>query len=430
MKISVFGLGYVGVVTCACLAENGHEVVGVDVQSTKVDAINRGHAPILEPGLDILLAEAKTAGCISATSSVSLAVQTTDISFICVGTPSLEFGGLDLRHVRHVCHQIAEQLESKTTNHLLLLRSTMLPGSTRNLVDKYFANVLATGRLQVVFFPEFLREGSAISDFRDPSLSVMGSDDGEAVPLAEQLMGQAQWLPWEGAETMKYACNYWHALKVCFANEIGRLSSTVGVNGQALMSILCEDKRLNISTYYMKPGNPYGGSCLPKDISALGSYAAQHGVVLPLLDAVALSNLAHAERLKNLVLGLGGSRVFLLGLAFKENTDDLRNSPMVSLAEGLLSEGFEVLLYDPKVKPSALVGANRIQIDRRLPSLDDLLTQDLDKAIAWAETIVVLHRVLDCSRLQCLVRDSQVIVDINGWPELAQLPSRYVGFCW
>jgi GDP-mannose 6-dehydrogenase len=258
----------------------------------------------------------------------------------------------------------------------------------------------------------------------------MGAVDGKAVPSANAVMGESKWLSWEGAEMVKYACNYWHSVKVCFANEIGRASKHAGVDGQELMRLLCEDTRLNISTYYMRPGNPFGGSCLPKDVSALRSYAAQHGLVLPLLDAVKPSNAAHADRLKDLVVNLGGQRVLIVGVAFKENTDDLRQSPMVALAESLLSEGFEVQLYDPKIKPAALVGANRTQVSRRLPSLESLLQEDLQCAFAQAETIVVLHPAVPIAELRALVRTDQQLVDVNGWPDLQTLPSRYIGFCW
>jgi len=430
MKISVFGLGYVGAVTCGCLTERGHHVVGVDVQSEKVDALNRGEAPILEPELGDLLASAKREGLLEATTDTTSAIHCTEVSIVCVGTPSLDSGGLDLRYVREVCRQIASALETKTTSHLLLLRSTMLPGSTRDLAEKIFEPLLKRKALEIVFCPEFLREGTAINDFREPSLAVMGSVEGKRAQAAEDVMGQANWLPWEGAEMVKYACNYWHAVKVCFANEIGRASKRAGVNGQQLMRLLCEDTRLNISTYYMRPGNPFGGSCLPKDVSALRSYAAQHGLVLPLLDAVKPSNAAHADRLKDLVVNLGGQRILILGVAFKENTDDLRQSPMVALAESLLSEGFDVQLYDPKIKPAALVGANRTQANRRLPSLESLLQTDLSNAIGQADTLVVLYPTVKLEELRALLREDQHVVDVNGWADLRTLPARYVGFCW
>jgi len=430
MKVSIFGLGYVGSVTAACLAERGHSVVGVDPQALKVDAINAGRAPLLEPELEELLLSAKKAGRLSATQSVEEAIGSTDVSIVCVGTPSLESGGLDLRFVRDVSKQIARELSRKQKPHLLLLRSTMLPGSTRRLVQDYFSGLIDSGMLTVVYCPEFLREGTAVADFRCPSLSVLGSADAGVVAAAEELVGKSQWLEWEGAELIKYACNYWHAVKVGFANEIGRTSERLGLDGRRLMNLLCSDTVLNISTYYMRPGNPFGGSCLPKDVSALGRFAAENGIVMPLLDAVMPSNRAHADRLRSIVSSSGTGKVAILGLSFKKDTDDLRNSPMVALAENLLSEGRELRIFDPNLVVHELVGANFAQVARRLPKLESVLALDLASCLQGAEVVVVSHTVAEITQLQSALEPDAVIVDVNGWEDLKKLPNRCRGLCW
>lgn len=430
MNISIFGLGYVGAVTAGCLAEQGHKIYGVDVQQTKVNALNSGKAPILEPQLAELLAEAHANGRLSAGVDVAAAIDATDISIVCVGTPSLASGGLDLRYARDVCKQIADALDRKSTPHLLFVRSTMLPGSTKALTDAYFTHHLTEGNIRIVYCPEFLREGTAVDDFRNPSLRVLGSEDGLPVPAAEAVMGKSEWLKWEGAELVKYACNYWHGLKVAFANEIGRLSKFVSVDGRRIMSLLCQDTVLNISEYYMKPGNPFGGSCLPKDISALSCFAGERGLVMPLLDAVGPSNRAHAERLRQIVSESAPGKILIIGLSFKKDTDDLRNSPMVSLAEGLLSDGRDVLIYDPYVQERQLIGANLVQISSRIPRLADVLVGDLESAIRSAVCVVVSNKVVPIEAIKKSISPHTLLVDVNGWNDLETIDANYSGICW
>lgn len=430
MEISIFGLGYVGAVTAACLTERGHTVIGVDPQQEKLDAINAGRAPILEPELDELLGKAKKAGLLSATDNVELAVRASTVSIVCVGTPSLDSGGLDLRFVREVCEQIASEVLKKGQPHLLFLRSTMLPGSTRALVQKYFAELCSNRLLTIVYCPEFLREGSAVKDFRTPSLAVLGSESGMPNHQAESLIGESQWQTWEGAELIKYACNYWHAVKVGFANEIGRASEHIGIDGREIMNIVCSDNVLNISSYYMRPGNPFGGSCLPKDVSALSRFATEKGLALPLLDAVMPSNRAHADRLRAIVSTSCAGKVAILGLSFKKDTDDLRNSPMVALAESLLSEGRELQIYDPNLIGRTLLGANLAQVSRRLPKLASVLVPDLESCLKGAEVVVVSHPVADIEEIRVQIDPNTVVVDVNGWPELDKLPNKRRGLCW
>jgi GDP-mannose 6-dehydrogenase len=319
MKASVFGLGYVGAVTAGCLADLGHGVIGVDVQPGKVDAFNAGLSPIIEPGLDDLLETSRQQGRLRATLDAAKAVHESDVSIVCVGTPSLPNGRLNLGFVQKVSQQISEALRSDGKKHAVIFRSTMLPGSTRQIVETLFDDLCRTGQVDVYYCPEFLREGSAVKDFREPSLAVIGTHDGQAPagPEASQLLGGSHAvLGWEGAETIKYSCNYFHALKVSFANEIGRLCKFLGEDGGRLMQVVCSDTTLNISSTYMRPGNPFGGSCLPKDVSALKSFARQHGLSMPLLENTLVSNQALLEHLIELIVSKGERRIGLLGLAF------------------------------------------------------------------------------------------------------------------
>jgi GDP-mannose 6-dehydrogenase len=433
MNVSIFGLGYVGAVTAGCLAELGHAVTGVDVQPSKVDAFNRGRSPIVEPELDGLLQTARAKGRLSATTDAAAAVATTEASIICVGTPSLESGRLNLDHVRKVCEQIAAALRASGKSHVLIFRSTMLPGSTRQLVRDFLADLQAAGQVKIYYCPEFLREGTAVRDFREPSLAVVGTHDGTQPESSEarQLLGGAPAvLAWEGAEAIKYSCNYFHALKVGFANEIGRLSKFLGIDGGRVMEVVCSDTRLNISPYYLKPGNPFGGSCLPKDVSALLSFARQEGLNLPLLDSTLETNQAHLDLLLKRITAHGARRIGLLGLAFKADTDDLRGSPMVAVAETLLGRGYELRIHDPNLQLDRLVGANEVEIQRRMPHLASLLRDDPREVFEASELIVASQRCVPVADLAAWVRPDQAVLDVNGWRELATLPWQYEGLCW
>lgn len=433
MNVSVFGLGYVGAVTAGCLAESGHTITGVDVQPSKVDAFNSGSSPIVEPGLEGLLQVARKAGRLSATSSAERAVADSEVSIVCVGTPSSPSGRLDLEHVRKVTHQISDAVRACRKKHVVIFRSTMLPGSTRALVADYLTDLKSGGFLKVYYCPEFLREGTAVDDFRNPSLSVIGTRDGEppATDVAGQLFGaNPSILKWEGAEMIKYACNCFHALKVGFANEIGRMCKHIGEDGSRVMDVVCQDTRLNISRYYMKPGNPFGGSCLPKDVSAMASAARREGVQLPLLDSTMASNQAHLDLLIQLIASKGKRKVGLLGLAFKEDTDDLRGSPMVALAETLLGRGYELRIFDPQLNLSRLIGANEAEIRRRMPHLSSLLADRAPDVVRESEVIVASQRCSAVADLQPVVSPSQMVIDVNGWQELRSLPWHYEGLCW
>lgn len=433
MNISVFGLGYVGAVTAACLAQKGHRIIGVDLHGAKVDAFNQGISPIVEPGLDELLKTSSASRQITATLNAAEAVANSDASIICVGTPSLPSGSLDLKYVLSVSAQIAAALTAQEKEHVIIFRSTMLPGSTRRIVGEVFAGLVAAGRVQIYYCPEFLREGTAVRDFQEPSLAVIGNEDGSApVPaaIAELLGGKPELLRWEGAEMIKYTCNYFHALKVGFANEIGRLSKQLGEDGKRVMQVVCEDRKLNISSYYMRPGAPFGGSCLPKDVSALHAFVRQQGMSLPLLENTLATNAAHQQLFVQLIESKQKRRIGFLGLAFKADTDDLRGSPLVAAAETLIGRGHAISIYDPQINLSRLIGSNEQQIQQRMPHLAQLMKATANEVLQNSDVIVISQK---CATLDILLPDVRAdhhVIDINGWEDLKRLPWQYDGICW
>jgi len=432
MKVSIFGLGYVGAVTAGCLTREGHTVVGVDVQAEKVVSLAAGVSPIVEPGLGEMLADAAKNGLLSATQNHTDAVAATDVSLVCVGTPSAESGELNLQYVRQVVGQIADAVRASGKSHDLVLRSTMLPGSTQKIADTVVADLLETGKLRLFFYPEFLREGTAVADFDDPSLAVVGTRDGSAFPaeLGPLFGADAPTANWPGAEMVKYACNAFHATKVTFANEIGRIGKSLGIDSQSVMRLLCQDTRLNLSPYYLRPGNPFGGSCLPKDVRALVHEGRRGGVELPLLDSLLPSNEAHLAKLIEQAKPLANGRVTLLGLSFKSDTDDLRESPMVEVAQHLIGRGFELSIYDPQLNLAKLIGTNKRVIDEKMPHLASLLTDDLAAALGQSGLVIVAQQCVDVETLRPLITAEHTLLDVNGWPELRDLPGRYEGFCW
>jgi GDP-mannose 6-dehydrogenase len=433
MNISIFGLGYVGAVTAGCLANRGHVIVGVDVHPQKVKAFDDGIPPIIEPGLDELLRAAKAKGLLRATLRCEDAVAETDLSLVCVGTPSNASGALDLTFVRQVSCQIARALRAKQRPHSLVLRSTMLPGTTKQLVQEMFRDLLADGALRVFYFPEFLRESTAVKDFEQPSLTVVGTCNGMRPPmeLMHGLFGEgAAVVDWQTAEMVKYACNAFHATKIAFGNEIGRVGKQVGVDARAVIDLLCQDTRLNISPLYLKPGNPFGGSCLPKDVRALTNHARIQGVNLPLLESLLPSNDRHLQSLLALIEGTGEREIVILGLSFKAQTDDLRESAMVEVAQLLLGRGYQLRIYDRALNLAALIGANKRVIDAKMPHLACLLKADLASALGQRGLIVAAQRCASLSDLKECVTPQHHVLDVNGWPELRELPAPYEGFCW
>ena len=400
MNVAVFGLGYVGTVTAAALARDGHQVVGVDPAAPKLESIRAGRAPVLEPGLDELIARMVGEGRLRVTDDVAEGLADVDLSLICVGTPSRRDGSLDLQYVRQVAEQIGANLRAAAPGHIVVVRSTVLPGSTREQVIP--AVERASGRSvgdgwDVAMNPEFLREGTSLADYDRPPRVLVGErvpGVGErVVSLYERVDAERFVVPLEVAEAVKYTDNAFHALKITFANEAARVWSTRGADPARVMEIFASDRKLNASPVYLRPGFAFGGSCLPKDLRALTSVAHETNVRIPVLDAVLASNALEILHALDRVVTTGKRRIALLGLAFKSGTDDLRESPMLELAERLLGKGLELKIHDPAVRLAALHGSNRIFVEERLPHVSRLLCDDLDDALEGAEVVVIGHDI-------------------------------------
>src|SRR5678809_303766 len=364
MKISIFGLGYVGCVSAACFSDRGHEVIGVDVNQLKADIINQGRSPIVEPGVGDIIEKAVKDQRLRATTDATEAVHATDISLICVGTPGHHNGSLDLTHVKAVCKQIGAALETKRRYHTVAVRSTMLPGTIAETVIptlEIFSGKKSGKDFGVAINPEFLREGTSIHDFNNPPFTLIGADDEEAAELLkklyEHLPAAVVTIRIKEAEMVKYACNCFHGLKVAFANEIGTICKGLNVDSHRVMEVFCRDTKLNLSPYYLRPGFAFGGSCLPKDLRAINYKAKELDVEVPLLSAILPSNRLQIERAVELVTRSGKKRVGVLGFSFKAGTDDLRESPMVTLIETLIGKGYDLKLYDRNVSLARLTGA-------------------------------------------------------------------------
>jgi GDP-mannose 6-dehydrogenase len=420
-KISVFGLGYVGAVTAACLADGGHRVVGVDVNPAKAQAFASGRSPVLEPGLDDLVAVGCKAGRLFATTDAAAAVSESEISFICVGTPSLSNGRLDLSSIEHACTEIGTALRSKKDFHLVVLRSTVLPGTSRSVVIpklEAFSKKRAGIDFAVCANPEFTREGCAVADFLNPGMIVLGADQSEHLDTLHELYrgikGQVFATSLHAAEMVKYACNCFHALKVTFANEIGTLCRYLDVDEQEVMKIFLADKKLNVSAAYLKPGFAFGGSCLPKDIRALAYRAKQVDLDLPLLRAILPSNQAHLDRAVDAVLETGSKKIGVVGLSFKPGTDDLRESPSVQLIKRLLAEGCQVRVWDQDVSVGRLVGSNRRFIAEEMPHIGCLLSTDLEQVINSAEVVVVSVKTPEVCALLDAARAERTVIDLHS----------------
>jgi GDP-mannose 6-dehydrogenase len=436
--VSVFGLGYVGSVSAAAFAADGHEVTGVDVHQGKVEAINDGRSPIVEPGLDELLREGVAAGRLRATTDTADAVRATELSLICVGTPSRRNGSLDLAYLTRVCEQIGAALRDKPAYHLVVVRSTVLPGTTHAHVIP--ALEAASGKkygdgFGVAVNPEFLREGSAIKDFRQPPLTLVGhnhaADAGPATALYANLDAPLYTTSIHVAEMMKYTSNAWHAVKVVFANEIGNLCKRMGVDSHEVMDIFCKDDKLNLSPYYLKPGFAFGGSCLPKDVRALQYRAKELDLPMPLIESVMPSNGLQVQHAIERIVETGARRIGLFGFSFKAGTDDLRESPMVILAEALLGKGYELAIYDRNVSLARLVGANKQYIDEQIPHLSRHLSESLDDVIARSEVIVIGNAAPEFTEAVLRCRPDQTVIDLVRLPiDRTRLTARYDGLCW
>ena len=418
MRISIFGLGYVGAVSAACLAADGHQVLGVDPVADKVDHINGGQSPIVEAEIDELIAQTVAHGLLRATQDPALAIQETDLSFVCVGTPSQQNGNLDLRFIRRICEQIGQCLKDKSARHTVVIRSTILPGTMRNVVIptlEEFSGKKAGKDFGICNNPEFLREGSAVRDYRRPPKTVIGEVDEASgdllASLYEKLDAPLIRTDLNTAEMVKYVDNSWHALKIGFANEIGNLCDAFSVKAEAVMDIFCQDKKLNISPAYLKPGFAFGGSCLPKDLRALSYQAKLHDLELPILSSVLPSNEKQVERGVRSVIENGNSRVGILGFSFKAGTDDLRESPVIEVIERLIGKGYDLRIYDRNVNLAALVGANRDFILNHIPHISRLMLPTADAVLDHAQTVVIGNNDPEFAQVQTKLRTDQSLVD-------------------
>jgi GDP-mannose 6-dehydrogenase len=439
MKVAVFGLGYAGMVSAACIAQNGHDVWGVDVDSTKVATVAGGRSSVVEPGLDELVAATVEAGMLHATTDAALALEAADVALICVGTPSTDHGQVDLKHIESAATEIGRTFATVAAppsgRRYVVVRSTVPPGTVDGLVAEAVARAAAPEvDFAVAMCPEFLREGSSVRDFFDPPFTVIGTDDplaGEAIAkLFAGFDARVRVVPTRTAESLKYACNAFHATKVAFANEVARLFRGMGVDSREMMELFCEDDRLNISKTYLRPGFAFGGSCLPKDLRALLHLARMNNIDLPLLASTLQSNEITIGDVVDRVIANGGRKIALLGLSFKTKTDDLRESPNVALAETLIGKGFDVSIYDPIVNPSRLIGTNKTYVESKLPHLRRLLTETATQAIDGADVVIVSSN--EETVVEALLANPPTdLIDISGrlGREVEALPS-YAGIGW
>ena len=438
MRVSVFGLGYVGSVSAACFAEDGHEVVGVDVAPAKVTALNEKRSPIVEKGLDDLIQRNTANGRLRATTSTPDAVRATDLSLICVGTPSRRNGSLDLAYLERVCEQIGSVLHDKDDYHVVVVRSTVLPGTTHDVVipalERTSGKTYGTG-FGVSVNPEFLRESTAIADFRRPPMTLVGhnyrSDAEPTQALYTAVEAPVVTTTIRTAEMIKYASNTWHALKVTFANEVGNLCKRLEIDSHEVMDIFCRDEKLNLSSYYMKPGFAFGGSCLPKDVRAMQYRAKELDLDMPVIQAILGSNQLQIQHAIDEIVDTGRKRIGLLGFSFKAGTDDLRESPIVILAEALLGKGHALRIYDKNVSIARLVGANREYINTQIPHLSSLLCDSIDEVIDQSDVIVVGNAAPEFSDALTRTRPDQVVFDlVRVKTPRNQIPAEYTGICW
>ena len=433
MNISIFGLGYVGCVGMGCLASQGHKIIGVDVSDKKVELINQGVPTIVEKDIDKLIMDGHKKGMVSATKDFVKAVHSSDISFICVGTPSSDNGHLDLTYIMKTAEQIGEALKEKTGFHVVVIRSTVFPGTNEKVgqliadisgkeIDKDFA---------IVSNPEFLREGTAVNDYLNPPLTVIGSSSEKAVDIMKQVYewssAPVEIVPIGVAEMIKYVNNSYHALKVVFANEIGSICKKLNIDSHEVMRIFCMDKQLNISPYYFRPGFAYGGSCLPKDLRGLQTLAHDLYLDTPVLNAISPSNSTLIERQTEAIEKFGKKKIGVLGLSFKAGTDDMRNSPIIHIIESLHGKGFEVKIFDKNVSLSRIIGKNKSVIEERLPHLSTMLIDNMEEVTDWADVLIIANK--DSKFSVIVTKPEQIIVDLVRVKELEKY-NNYNGLWW
>ena len=438
MNVSIFGLGYVGAVSLACLARDGHRVIGVDVDRTKLDLIAAGRTPVVEAGMVELMAQAAASGRVAVTADAGEAVAGSDLSLVCVGTPSAPNGSQDQSAMLRVAEDLGRALREKGAPHTFVFRSTLVPGTTEDVLRTTIEQ--ASGKREgedfhVCYQPEFLREGSSIRDYDQPPFTIIGANAEPPVALLRGLFGH---LPCafhrtsiRAAETVKYCCNNFHALKITFANETARLCEALDVDPFEVMDLVCKDNQLNISTAYLKPGFAFGGSCLPKDLRATTYLARTRDVELPMLANILVSNRAHIDHAIAKVLASGKRRIGMLGLSFKSGTDDLRESPLVALAEHFIGKGLQLLVYDPEVHLSSLLGANRRFIEQHVPHIQSLMRAEAREVIEGSDVLVVgLADPATVAALKRHMRPDQMVLDLVRIPDHSGLAGRYVGLCW
>lgn len=437
-KISIFGLGYVGAVSLACLARDGHEMTGVDIDPNKLELLRSGQAPIVETGIQELMRAVVRGGSVTVTDSVRDAILSTDVSFVCVGTPARQNGNQDLTAITRIAEQIGSVLADKTSRHVIVIRSTVKPGTVEEVIQPALeaSSGLQAGRdFSLCFQPEFLREGTSINDYDHPPLTIVGANDEHAVEMLRSIFGH---LPCEfvytsirTAEMLKYACNAFHAMKVTFANEMGRISQAVGVDPHEVMKLVCMDRQLNISSAYLRPGFAFGGSCLPKDLKALLYLAKNNDVELPMLSNIIPSNTAHIEHAIEQVLASGHRCIGMIGLSFKAGTDDLRESPLVIMAERFIGKGLQLSIFDPQVNVARLIGANRRYIEESIPHIASLMTTDLGQLVRETDVLIVAMKSPEVlAALEAHTRPGQMLFDITAIPDRGAHNAAYQGICW
>ncbi|WP_159684831.1 nucleotide sugar dehydrogenase [Cognatazoarcus halotolerans] len=438
MNLSIFGLGYVGAVSLACLARDGHNVIGVDIEPAKLSLIREGKTPVVEEGMIELMAAVAASGRVSVTSDVAAAVGDSEISLICVGTPSAANGSQDQSAALRLAKDLGAAIRNKTQPHVFVFRSTLVPGTVedvlRPIIERESGKKDGEG-FHLCFQPEFLREGSSIRDYDRPPFTVVGSNHPYAIGKLKDLFGH---LPCEfhvtsvrAAEMLKLCCNNFHALKITFANETARLSHALGVDPFEVMELVCKDKQLNISPAYLKPGYAFGGSCLPKDLRATMHLAKQRDVELPMLGGILDSNRQHVELALHHILSTGKRKVGMIGLSFKTGTDDLRESPLVTLAEQLIGKGLDLLVYDPEVHLSRLLGANKSFIERHVPHIGRLIREDINEVIDNSELLIVgLSGGAVSDAVQARATAEHTIVDLAHMTDVKGVVPNYIGLCW
>ncbi|WP_296443090.1 nucleotide sugar dehydrogenase [Rhodoferax sp. UBA5149] len=438
MKISIFGLGYVGAVSLACLSRDGHDVIGVDIDRTKLDLIMAGKTPVVEEGMVDLMARVAASGKVTVTTDAQAAVLDSEISLVCVGTPSAANGSQDQGAILRLAEEIGRAIAEKQEPHVVVFRSTLVPGTVEDVLRPIIE--AQSGKKEgedffLCFQPEFLREGSSIRDYDKPPFTVVGANHAYPVERLRALFGQ---LPCKflettvrSAEMMKYCCNNFHALKITFANETARLCDALGVDVFEVMDLMCQDTHLNISRAYLKPGFAFGGSCLPKDLRATTYLAKMHDVEIPMLAGIMPSNRDHLDLALQKLLATGKRKIGFVGLSFKTGTDDLRESPLVTLAEQLIGKGMQLSIYDPEVRLAQLLGANRSFIEKHLPHIGQMLRAEIEGVIDESEVVVVGladQAVFDTLASRC--RPDQVVLDLVNLPNCAAIRAKVEGLCW